>query len=158
MIRILVLLLLFAAPALAQYPPSNVSDVTIDSQASVVRSESYCYTTVANTSVNFWFQANAANTRMTDVANLSLIRYITIQNMTESVTPLTTGILSVKTGGTLAGFSLTNGLQLTSGASMQINVRRPNNGATYAGVFPYGPIAIWLISATPVKFCATAWW
>ena len=157
MIKFLILLLLFAAPALAQYPPPNVSDVTIDSQASVVRSESFCYTTTAHSFVNLWTLATVYNSDIVAVPNLSLIRYITIQNMTLSATPLSTGILAVKVGDGIFD-SLIAGLNVVSGASMQINVRRPKNGAVVGGVFPAGPIPIRLLSTIPVKFCVTAWW
>lgn len=145
--------LLFAASLAAQtMPPTDPTAVTIDSQASVTQSVSVCQNIAAVT--DLWSLAPAS---INTASALWLVRYVTIQNVELSAAPFATEYFAVKVGGA-APTALTDGLRLFSGASIQINTRRPTTKSVYGGAFPNGPIPIWLRpSDATVSTCIT-WW
>lgn len=149
---ILALLLLAASSSAQTLPPTDPTAVTIDSQASVTQSVSVCQNIAAATDI--WSLAPAA---INTASTLWLVRYVTIQNIELSATPFTAEYFAVKVGGT-APAALTDGMRLFSGASIQINTRRPLTKSVYGGTFPNGPIPIWLRpSDATVSTCVT-WW
>ncbi len=159
---LLVFGLLFSSALSAQVPdnppiPNDTSRVTIDAQASIARSSTECSLYAATTAINVW--ANAP-TEVKTVAVLSNIRYVTIQNVTESLTPFATGYVSIRVGPTTNSpvMSLINGYRLFSGAFYQPEIRRPNGGAQYGNVFPTGPMPIWVYPQSAVTLCVTYSW
>ncbi len=150
---LIALILSVCAPLWAQtLPPTDPTEVTIDSQASVTQSVTVCQNIAAVT--NLWTLAPAA---INTASTLWLVRYVTIQNIEYSAAPFTAEYFAVKVGGSSPA-ALTDGMRLFSGASLQVNVRRPVSKSVVGGTFPNGPIPIWLRpSDATVSTCIT-WW
>ena len=160
----LVLVLLFAGAAAADdnpVPQQNPSEIVTDSQSTEARSNSDCRSYTAATTVNVWVNAPA---EVLSLSRLWLIRWVRVRVVTDSATPYTSGYISWRHGPTLNNgvvtpvLSASNGDRIFAGEAFQVNVRRPNGGATVGGVFPAGPMPIWVLPQATVDLCVTYFW
>jgi hypothetical protein len=130
-------------------PPNDPTQVTIDAQAALFENRGACVALLADTPINAW---SVAPSEITDASVLSTIRYVSIQNVTESGTPFASELLGVVVGGA-APSALTEGVRVFSGGTYQPQIRRPNSGATVGGVWPNGPVPIWLYASDALTAC-----
>lgn len=142
-------------------PPNDPSYVTVNAQAGLQNSRTNCITLTNAAAVNLWASAPAS---VTDVAVLNQIRYIRIQNVTAGITdPFSNGYMFYRIGQSTDSPALTStiGVRLLTGQTDQIQLQRPNNGATISVSpgFPTNVTPIWIRGIDAAQtVCLTWFW